>query len=270
MAIIRFQSIHQATWDYEEADTDLPRYAAFLEGISESARTFVLRRYFKAAWDPIPALVQGLLIGARALGVEAATKDRSPTSLIQSLFTPEYALSPQPTATVADADGTRWDEFTDALRRCRRIGDKGSRDQSSWQGHLLNLIGARQGQAETVHAIDVLRLKAAIEETIINWEFGAILPSPAGVLEFASFRTMHSELKKLSGTIPKAQQRLVRWRSEMLTWLGDSLDKETLIRELKETIEAAKACGRRGRTGCQWAYSSPGGISHGKSKDCTR
>ena len=70
IAIIRFQGIHQASWDYEEADTDLPRYAAFLESIADRARTFVLRRYFKAAWEPIPALVQGLLIGARALGVE--------------------------------------------------------------------------------------------------------------------------------------------------------------------------------------------------------
>jgi hypothetical protein len=105
----------------------------------------------------------------------------------------EATLSPQPTTTVADADGTRWDEFTDALRRCRRIEDKGALDQSSWQGHLLNLIGARQGQADTVHAIDVLRLKSAVEETIITWEFGATLPNPAGVIDFASFRTMYSE-----------------------------------------------------------------------------
>jgi hypothetical protein len=247
MAIIRFQGIHQTSWDYEEADADLPRYVAFLESIADRARTFVLRRYFKAAWEPIPALVQGLLIGARALGVEAATKDRSPSSLIQSLFTvPEATLAAQPTTTVPDADSTRWDEFTDAVRRCRRIGDKEARDQSSWQGHLLNLIGARQGQADIVHAIDALRLKAVVEETIINWEFGATLPNPAGVIEFSSFRTMYSELKRLSSAIPKAQQRLVSWRSEMLAWLGESFDKETFVRELKETIEAARAAGVAG------------------------
>ena len=118
---------------------------------------------------------------------------------------------------------------------------KEARDQASWQGHLLHLIGARQGQADTVHAIDVLRLKSAVEETNINWEFGATLPNPPGVIEFASFRTMYSELKKLSSAIPKAQQRLMSWRSEMIAWLGESLDKETFVRELKETIKAARA-----------------------------
>jgi len=217
MAVIRFQGLHQSSWDYLEADTDLPRYAAFLESIADRARTFVLRRYFKTAWNPIPALVQGLLIGARALGVDAATKDRSPSSLIQSLFTvPEAILSPQPTTNVGDADGTRWDEFTDTVRRCRRGGDNNARDQSSWQGHLLNLVGARQGQADTVHAIDVMRLKPAVEETILNWEFGATLPNPAGVVDFASFRTTYSDLKRLSGAIPKAQQRMMRWRGAHL------------------------------------------------------
>jgi hypothetical protein len=244
MAMIRFQAIHQSSWDYEEADTDLPRYFAFMESIADRARTFALRRYFKAAWEPIPSLVQGLLIGAKVLGIEAATKDRSPAALIQSLFSvPDVPVSAQPIIASDDAEGARWDEFTDTLRRCRRVGDKETREQLSWQGHLLNLIGARQGQADTVHAIDIWRLKPALEETTSNWEFGTTLPNPAGVPEFASFRTTYSELKRLSSAIPKAQQRLVNWRSEMIAWLGDGFDKETVVRELKETIEAARAAG---------------------------
>jgi hypothetical protein len=247
MAMIRFQAIHQSSWNYEEADSDLPRYFAFMESIADRARTFALRRYFKAAWGPIPALVQGLLIGAKVLGIEAATKDRSPAALIQSLFSvPDAPVSAQPTIAFDDTEGARWDGFTDTLRRCRRIGDKEAREQLSWQGHLLNLIGARQGQADTVHAIDIWRLKPALEETTTNWEFGATLPNPAGVPEFASFRITYSELKKLSSAIPKAQQRLVNWRSEMIAWLGDGFDKETVVRELKETIEAARAAGVAG------------------------
>ena len=63
-------------------------------------------------------------------------------------------------------DTTGWSEFTDALKRCRRTSAKELRDQPSWQGHLLDLVGARQGQADTVHAINVQRLKPALEQTL--------------------------------------------------------------------------------------------------------
>ena len=244
IALIRFHAVHNCSWDYRDADMDLPRYSAFLEGTAKRARNFARRRYFKPEWDPIPALVQGLLIGARALGVEAATKDRNHGSLIQSLFAAVPTdLSAQVANVATGADATDWVQFTNALRQCRRSGDKESRDQLSWQGHLLNLVGARQGQADTVHAIDVIRLKAAIEETVAAWALTATLPTAAGATDFASFRSGYSELKRLSAAIPKAQERLFGWRKETVGWLGDVSDKEALVREMKETVEAARADG---------------------------
>jgi hypothetical protein len=245
MAIIRFHAVYKGTWDYEEAESDLPRYGAFLEHIAPRTRSFAVSRYFKPEWNPLPALVQGLLIGARALGIEAATKEKSHAALIDSLFAtvPKDSTTPEMGAE-SDGDGTGWNEFTRALRRCRRTGDKESRDQVSWQGHLLNLVGARQGQAETVHAVDVMRLKPALEECVATWTFSAILPSSiAGALDFVSFRTAYSEAKRLDGAISKAQRRLFRWRGETIAWLGDPSDKETSIRDMKEVAEAARAAG---------------------------
>ena len=243
MSLIRYHAIHKGSWDYTGAEEDLPKYGALVERMAESARAFVRGRYFKADWDPVPALVEGLLIGARALGIDAATKDRDHASLIQAIF----VVAPESASTHAmpdgDSEATNWVEFTEVLRRCRRRGERESRDQLSWQGHLLSLIGARQGQADMVHAIDVTRLKAAIEKTLAGWEFGEALPNPAGVSDFATFRATYSDLRRLSPAVAKSQRRLFRWRDKALAWLGESIDKDALVREAKETIEAARAAG---------------------------
>jgi Arc/MetJ family transcription regulator len=202
-------------------------------------------RYFKPVLNPIPALVQGLLIGARALGIEPATKDKSHASLIDSLFAtaPQDSAKPDLNAE-SDGDSRAWNQFTTTLRLCRRAGDKESRDQPSWQSHLLNLVGARQGQAETVHAVDVMRLKPALEQCTSTWTFSAILPSSiAGTPDFASFRSLYSDLKKLETAVSKAQRRLLGWRGETIAWLGDPSEKDASIRDMKEAVEAARAAG---------------------------
>ena len=129
MALIRFHVVQKGNWDYADAEYDLAKYGAFVERMAERARVFVQRRYFKADWDPIPTLVEGLLIGARALGLDAAAKDRDHASLIDAMFaaSPEPA-SPEPASANAvantDAELTAWFEFTEVLRRCRRQGRK--------------------------------------------------------------------------------------------------------------------------------------------------
>jgi hypothetical protein len=245
MAIIRFHDVSKGTWDYAGAEADLPRYGAFLEQIAPRARSFAMDRYFKPVLNPIPPLVQGLLIGARALGIEAATKDKSHAALIDSLFATAPPVSPTIDLNAeSDGDSTGWNQFTTALRLCRHGGDKESHDQTSWQGHLLNLVGARQGHAETVHAVDVMRLKPALEECTSTWMFSATLPSSvAGTPDFASFRTVYSDLKKLETAVSKAQRRLLDWRGETIAWLGDPSEKETSLRDMKEAVEAARTAG---------------------------
>jgi hypothetical protein len=243
MAIIRFHAVQKGSWDYANAEDDLPKYGAFLSKLAERARAFVQRRYFRADWNPIPALVEGLLIGSRALGIDTAGRDRDHAALIDAMFAIASDPAPANSATGGDPEAASWVEFTNTLRRCRRLGEKELRDELSWQGHLLNLIGARQGQADMVHAIDVMRLKSAIDKVVGTWEFSETLPNPSGVPDFSSVRTTYSELKKLSTAVTKAQRRLVRWRDQTLTWLGEGFDKEAMVREAKETVESARAAG---------------------------
>ena len=243
MAIIRFHAVHKGSWDYPGAEADMPRYAAFIEGIADRARAFVRRRYFKSDWDPIPALVQGLLTGARALGVEQATKDNHASLMLALFETIPNSTPPVALVSGTGEDTSGWNEFTDALKRCRRTSAKELRDQPSWQGHLLDLVGARQGQADLVHAINVRRLKPAVEQTVSSWEFNASLPTQAGVASYSAFRTVYQEIKRLSTAVPKAQQRLREWYEEIKAWIGSDFEKDGLYRELKETIEGARDAG---------------------------
>src|SRR5262249_35187309 len=156
---------------------------AFVEGLADRARSFARRRHFKAEWDPERALVDGLLIGARALGIEAANDQSSHASLVRALFEPPPAKEGEESP--RSDDGSEWIQFTEALRQCRGSGAGDSHGQPTWQDHLLDLVGARQGQADNVHAIDVTRLTAAIEATCESWEFREVLPSAAGVAPLA-------------------------------------------------------------------------------------
>ena len=243
MALIRFHAVHKGNWDYVDAEKDLAKYGAFVDRMAERARVFVRCRYFKADWDPIPALVEGLLTGARALGLDTAAKDRDHASLINAMFAAAPEHTPATPAANTDAEFAAWLEFTEELRRCREQGGRELRGQLSWQGHLLSLIGARQGQGDKVYAIDVMRLKSAVEKTVASWKFSESLPTPSGVPEFAAFRTTYSNLKKLSSGVVKAQRRLVDWRNETRVWLGEGTDKDALIRVAKETIETAVSAG---------------------------
>jgi hypothetical protein len=243
MSVVRFHAVNNCTWDYPGADEDLPRYTAFFESLVYPARDFVRKRYFKAEWDPVSMLVQGLLIGARALGIETTARDSDHAALINALFVPNPDnTTPQESVNTA-TDATNWTEFTQVLQKCRPGSGKESRDQPSWRGHLLNLIGARQGQADAVHAIDIARIKTAIEETVRHWDFSGTLPNPSGVPDFVAVRTTYSELKRLSSAISKTQQSLFDWQYQFRGWIGGEVDKEVVILELKNTVELSKAAG---------------------------
>ncbi len=239
MALVRFHGVQKDTWDYPGADDDLPRYAAFIDALATRARAFVRSHYFRAEWDPVPALVQTLLIGARSLGLQGADKDADHASLLSAMFMPAAAQQSDHTSSEnIEEDETGWAQFVLNLAKCRGSEE---RETTSFSAHLLNLVGARQGQADTVHALDLLRLKLPLEDTLRTWEFTETIPDPRGVAEFAPIRSAYLELKKQAAAVGKAQRGLIAWRGRMVEWLGDKIDKERTVQVLKEAIETAKA-----------------------------
>jgi len=243
LAVYRFHIVHKASWNYPEAQTDLPHCTALIQGFVDRARSFVLGRYFKAQFDPVPALVQGLLIGAKALGLDPQTRGRDLASSINSLFeqpsldneNPVVAALANPTAPPSD-----WQDFLSALRACR-IKIPGSTTET-WIDHLLNLLGARQGGARTVHAIDVARLRRSIEQVLDSWAFDAVIPS-GGSNELDTIKRAHTSLKSQSRAIEKEADALKGWYKDVISWAGEKPDKEAIAEKFKTTIEQAKAAG---------------------------
>jgi hypothetical protein len=238
MALIRFHRVNKGSWDYPGADLDLPAYTALMERLGPPTRAFVRSHYFRPALDPVRALVEGLLVGARALGLEAAASDNDHSSLIASLFAPAPVVpSPAPPS----SDYASWHAFTDALRNCRKQGS--SQISVSWTEHLLNVTGARQGQGEKVYAVDVSLLKEAVDNTLTSWEFRSSLPSQPGADAYTAFRSGYSDLKRLSQAIEPTRKRFLQWHADTSIWLGNDFDKDETIREIKDLLDEARAAG---------------------------
>jgi hypothetical protein len=239
MSIVQFHEVHKGSWDFDGAEEAFPRYTAFLEPLCERARHFVRERYFKYAWDPLPTLVQGLLIGARALGVEGSTRDTH-VAIVSALL----AEAPPEDATHDEQDdATGWRAFTRLLRQCRTPIERDGLTHPSWRDHLLNLVGARQGGGTSVYALDVLRMKSALEATLEHWAIDPPAGSAAGSVDFPSFRMHAQEIRRRSSAIELARQQLIDWRKKTLDWLGEDFDKAGVIRELEETVQAIRDAG---------------------------
>ncbi|MFL6450918.1 MAG: protein DpdH [Bryobacteraceae bacterium] len=238
LAIVRYHGVYK-TWDYDGAEDDLARYSALMSRMAADARRFVKKRYFKAEWNGISALTQVLLTGARLLGVDGATRDRDHASLIASLFAPANLSD----ADLADSQSSQWIEFLRMLQACRQASPDSSGEYISWTQLLLDHVGARQGGAEKVHAIDVWQLKSAVEGTVTTWKLDQSPPVQAGVAVLKGVRERYNELKRLAPVITAQQSELVKWHDEAIEWLGADFDKEELVKEMKDLITVAKAAG---------------------------
>lgn len=241
MAVVQFHGIYKGTWDFDGAEDCLPRYTAFMQSLSESARLFVQQRYCRQVWDPVPSLVQGLLIGARALGIEGAARD-TPHTLIKAMLEPAPPEE-QGGASTDPTDATGWTEFTQILRQSRSKVAREGQQYLSWRDHLLHRVGARQGGGPTVHAIDVLRLKPVIEKAMETWTLDAVTGSPINSFEFPSLRSTAREIRDRSAAIEVARKRLLTWRGQMLEWLGNDFDKTTFMAEFSGLLEAISDAG---------------------------
>ena len=236
-AVFRHRVIHKGSWDYPEGDTDLPRYTALIQSFVDSTRSFVMMRYMKTAEDPIPALVQGLVIGSKALGLDRSVRGLDHAAVQAALFlTPpedEHRFLPKTTSFEKDA----WDEFTAKLIAIRKSPDP--RSGTSWVEHLLNLVGARQGGGSTIYAIDAARLKVPIEKAHKGLVLDAIIPG-GGSLENERFRNSYNDLKTASKAVEKEADRLRVWKDEMVAWAGPNPDKEVMVQAFRNLVEHAK------------------------------
>lgn len=230
IALIRFQ--RRGDWDYDRGDIDSARYAALIARLQPRAVTYLRARYFHTPVDTTLAMVEALAIGARALALPSATK-AGPDALTDALL----QLAPEQLTTGVE----KWDEARAGLSRIRTNDDK----QDSWVEFLLDQIGARQGGANAVHAVDGGRIKDVLARVSRTWSFGESLP-PAAAAD-ASYRLVREEYQRLKRSLPSAIQEateIVRQRRRrMTTFLGEDFDKAAVVDALSDAITQVVAVG---------------------------
>jgi len=237
LAMFRHRVIYKGSWDYPESDEDLPRYTALIQRFVDATKTFVMVRYLRTSEDPLPALVQGLVIGSKALGLDRTTRglDRPTVHAGLFLMPPEDEHSFLPRPTVFEKDP--WDEFTAKLLAIRKSSNvKGG---TSWTEHVLNLVGARQGGGPTVYAVDASRLKTPVETAHKTLLFDMNIPG-GGSVENERFRTAYNDLKGASRAVEKEAAVLRAWREEVVAWAGANPDKDLMVQAFKDLLEHAK------------------------------
>lgn len=223
MAFVRLHAVHKS-WDYDGAEVDAARYAEFLAAREAQAERYLARRHHRKQGDALPSLVEGLLVGARALGVPGG-ESRSEASRVAALFAePEQA----------PVDGeSGWARARSLLFRHR----------PAMRSLLLSEVGARQAKGGKVHAVDVARLLPLVEATARAWRLDAKLPEGPDP-QLQEVRNALRELRRsLPGALQKERTALVAWHTEAVAWFGDDPDKEALRQALLAMVTAAKAVG---------------------------
>lgn len=237
LALFRHRVIYKGSWDYPESDEDFPRYTALIQRFIDATKAFVMMRYLRTSEDPLPAMVQGLVIGSKALGLDRTTRGFDRTTVHAALFLVPPDVDHDSLPKPASFEKDPWDEFTAKLLAIRKSSN--SRGGTSWTEHVLNLVGARQGGGPTVYAVDASRLKKPVETAHKTLLFDMTIPA-GGSVENERFRTAYNDLKAASKAIEKEAAALRAWRDDVVVWAGTNPDKDVMVQAFKDLVEHAR------------------------------
>jgi hypothetical protein len=235
IALLRYEE--HKTWNYPDSESDYVAYANFFSSRLEPSVEWLSSNYKKMQGDPVPAITESLLWGARLLNVPAA-HSRDDVALLDALF----ALPEKQTF-----GNEPWDTH--------RLECQDHRE--SLREELLTRLGARQGGGDKVHAIDVTRLLPVLKQIRKDWKVTSEFPKPYQSDEPGKRLQMHVREITRSGTstVKKWQQAVNKHSQAVLKQVGQEFDKNSIIENLKETASAARQFGIRGE------------ITHGKIEE---
>lgn len=221
LAIIRRYEIY-GNWSYDKAPGDRGRVRHFLKTRASAAFYYLRMHHFALEVDLVEALVQGLLIGARALGIPGTRARSGDEELIAALFD-------DPPSPPDGADGP-WFEVQQLFRSSRK----------KWREMLLEQIGARQGGGSGVWGIDAISLVPIVQKVKIDWEFGEV-PTPGSEPDYAdfvrNFRNIRTQIEK---AINEETIMLKKWIENIDAWFGNDIDKlavQDLLRKLVSQVK---------------------------------
>lgn len=212
------------TWEYDGAEVDGGLIHEFVEARASIALEYLRARHFQVEAMTLEPLVRGLLVGARALGVSGAHDRASLPELLGALLASDSATGPE-------GGPSAWSELVAALRAVR--------DQ--WRELLLEQVGARQGGANTVHAIDAAALAPLVALAKADWTFGSASPSSNSDPDYREFVGKFNDLKiRLERTIAVERRALEDWLPRAIDWFGESFDKPAIQAALRALVTDVK------------------------------
>lgn len=232
----------KGNWDFEGAEDEVVACCAFIERAGPEARRYLISRPLGREWSPVPRIVSALFLGAFALGKSAPELKDLPGT-VEGLFD-ECDIVDKPTD---DADG--WQRARWALSAIRRV-DAIAKGLPSWRSILLEQVGARQGGAAGVWAIDVSKLKESIEVASKSWSLDLNDPRfPTSLAQRPMARalfdsTVVEALRRLDRSAEAERLRIGKWSA---SW-RENMGEESLAAALDAISKAVDALESIGTT----------------------
>jgi hypothetical protein len=212
------------SWDYDGGEKDAVRYAAFIGKLVERWTPQLVARVRGVDDAQVVGLGTHLTINARILNLKGASSNGHRDNLA-AILDPGPSQSPHPAFTE-----NRWFKLQNAATNAR----------SELRTKLLERVGARQGGAAKVHAIDPTRLLEGLQAMREdNW----VPPQRTGGVEGLNQGTRNYitsvEGSELLGTVKERRERLGELCKSISENLGENFDVEQIKKTVSETVKAA-------------------------------
>jgi hypothetical protein len=223
-AVVRFHALGH--FEYEGGAIDQARYANFVERSVRQAVAFVRERYERLTGDQVPAVAQALLVSARVLNLSGAHAGDDAVMLDALLgATPDPQTLPQ--------DDSKWSKLR---RACAAERDRAVK-------FLLRRVGARQGGADAVYAVDAARLLATVVSTRKTWSVDAAFHEGQLDEDARMVRSFVQSVRPevVTAAVAERRDRLTGWGTSLREWLGEEFDKVAAVETLRETVTKAVA-----------------------------
>src|SRR5262249_40920690 len=160
-----------------------------------------------------------LLVSARVLNLPGAHAGDD-AGLLDALLgsTPDAQLLPQ--------DDSRWSKLR---RACAAERDRAVK-------FLLRRLGARQGGADAVYAVDAARLLAAIAPTRKTWAVEGAFQEGQLDEDARMVRSFVQSVRPevVAAAVTERRGRLATWGESLREWLGEEFDKSAAVEALRE------------------------------------
>ena len=219
---------HYKVWDFENSERLLPYFINLLDALSNEILSQLRKLSVESTiWDPVPAIIELLVIGATMMG--------KPTSAENDI------------ENYIDSTFHHWEDVTIS-------GD--SQRSSSWQQlirsyidfgpHLVDILKSRtactKGGVLTAQVIDAATMIKPIKEIITSWQPSQIIPDDIRTDYKYISRLRRSVDNLLEKAIKEEEKRYLNWLTEIRERIPSGTECNKVAEEVQQIyLEAFNA-----------------------------